>query len=54
MEGPPASGPASTVEVDHAESARAPWHFWVMVVGVVVYLGWRLVEGVLWVLRSWF
>ncbi|MDZ7677305.1 MAG: hypothetical protein U5K29_01995 [Acidimicrobiales bacterium] len=54
VDGPAAPGPSGTVGVDHAESAKAPWHFWVMVVGVVVYLGWRLVEGLLWVLRSWF
>lgn len=28
---------------------RAPWHFKVLVAGVVGYLGWRLVEGVIWV-----
>lgn len=29
-------------------SSKAPWHFWLMVVALVVYLGWRLVEGVIW------
>jgi hypothetical protein len=29
---------------------RAPWHFWVMVVALVLYLGWRLAEGALWVI----
>ena len=24
----------------------APWHFWLVVVMAVVYLGWRAVEGV--------
>lgn len=27
---------------------RAPWHFWMMVVALVAYLGWRLIEGVVW------
>ncbi|MCP4228498.1 MAG: hypothetical protein GY929_19560 [Actinomycetia bacterium] len=27
---------------------RAPWHFWVMVVALVGYLGWRLVDGIIW------
>ena len=29
---------------------KAPWHFWVMVVALVLYLGWRLIEAGLWVL----
>jgi len=28
--------------------ARAPWHFKVIVVGSVVYLGWRLYQGISW------
>ncbi|MBK5221515.1 MAG: hypothetical protein JJE52_01285 [Acidimicrobiia bacterium] len=35
------------------DEPRAPWHFWVMVVGVVLYLGWRLVELVMWAVRNW-
>jgi hypothetical protein len=27
-----------------------PWHFWVVVGALVLYLGWRAVEGVLWVI----
>lgn len=30
--------------------ARVPWHFWVLVVAVAVYLGWRVVQGVGWLL----
>lgn len=30
-------------------AAEVPWHFKLMVVLVVLYLGWRLVEGVAWV-----
>jgi hypothetical protein len=30
--------------------ARVPWHFWVLVVAVAVYLGWRVVQGVEWLL----
>ncbi len=30
------------------ERDRVPWHFWVLVVAVVAYLGWRLVELVIW------
>lgn len=28
---------------------KVPWHFWVMVAAVALYLGWRLVQGILWV-----
>ena len=31
-----------------AAPQRAPWHFWVMVVALVAYLGWRLVQGIVW------
>lgn len=27
-----------------------PWHFWVLLVALGLYLGWRVVQGVLWVL----
>ncbi len=39
---------ATELEPEAEEEFKAPWHFWVMVVGVVVYLGWRLVEGLSW------
>ena len=28
--------------------ATAPWHFWLVVAMATVYLGWRAVEGVVW------
>lgn len=28
--------------------ARAPWHFKVIVVGTIGYLGWRLYQGIEW------
>lgn len=31
-------------------SARAPWHFWVLLIALVIYLGWRLIEGIFWVI----
>jgi hypothetical protein len=38
---------------DDDAGVSAPWHFWVMVAGVVVYLGWRLVEGIIWAVENW-
>ncbi|CAN5513532.1 hypothetical protein BH20ACT2_BH20ACT2_17190 [soil metagenome] len=29
-------------------AAKAPWHFWLLVVAVVAYLGWRALQGVAW------
>ena len=31
--------------------ARAPWHFKLLVVAAVIYLGWRLIQGIQWVIR---
>jgi len=28
----------------HEEDTRAPWHFWLVVVATVVYVGWRIVQ----------
>jgi hypothetical protein len=30
------------------QEARTPWHFKLLVVAVVLYLGWRLVQLVMW------
>lgn len=27
---------------------KIPWHFWLMVVALVLYLGWRAIQGVEW------
>lgn len=29
------------------EEVRAPWHFWLVVVATVAYVGWRIVQLVL-------
>jgi hypothetical protein len=31
-----------------APRARAPWHFWLLVAAAALYLGWRAVQGVVW------
>ena len=38
---------ADTAAVD-PDLKSVPWHFWLLLVAVVVYLGWRLVQGVGW------
>jgi hypothetical protein len=28
-----------------------PWHFWLLVIALAIYLGWRVVQLVLWLFR---
>ena len=42
-------GPADKSE--ESEGRVVPWHFWVLVVALVIYLGWRLIQGIGWVSR---
>jgi hypothetical protein len=45
--GPPEDGG----EEEQSRQARAPWHFKVLLVGTVVYLGWRLYQGIGWLVH---
>jgi hypothetical protein len=33
---------------DDPADPKVPWHFWLLLVAAVVYLGWRLVQGIMW------
>jgi len=44
-----ADGPVRVSRMEAAREAGVPWHFWLLVAALVLYLGWRAVEGVLWV-----
>ena len=53
---PPVGGSSSEPEIsdgydDEEEElvATVPWHFWVGVVAMVVYLGWRFLQGIIWI-----
>lgn len=35
-------------EAGEKRQAKAPWHFKFILVGSVVYLGWRLYQGISW------
>ncbi len=37
---------------DGDEDTKVPWHFWVLVVALVVYLGWRLVQTIIWLITG--
>ena len=49
---PPPNARAGAVDDPAAEAAAdsksAPWHFWLMVIALTIYLGWRLVQGIMW------
>jgi hypothetical protein len=44
-------GPADEAHADDGDKRVVPWHFWVLVVALVIYLGWRLIQGIGWVSR---
>ena len=33
---------------EDTEDTKIPWHFWVLVAALVLYLGWRLLEVIIW------
>ncbi len=50
--GPGTEAPAASGRVDVAGDeppTKVPWHFWLLVVALVLYLGWRLVQAVAWI-----
>ncbi|MEM9609551.1 MAG: hypothetical protein AAGA99_19155 [Actinomycetota bacterium] len=38
-------------EQDEPAATKIPWHFWVLLTAAVVYLGWRGIEGVVWLVN---
>jgi hypothetical protein len=46
-----AEGGCPTCHEPLGEPRRAPWHFKVLVGTVAVYLGWRTVQGIEWVVH---
>ncbi len=50
------SSPAPTTSPTRTRAAhkRAPWHFYLLIIALVVYLGWRLVQGIAWVAHRYF
>ncbi|MEZ5229329.1 MAG: hypothetical protein R2710_22520 [Acidimicrobiales bacterium] len=45
-------GKVDTSDLKHPPSTKAPWHFWLMVIALVLYLGWRLIQGIIWVVQK--
>ncbi len=40
---------AEALDAD-GKQAKVPWHFWLLLVAVIGYLGWRAVEGIVWLI----
>jgi hypothetical protein len=45
------AGAEEDAGADGTQQVRAPWHFKVIVVGTVVYLAWRLYQGIGWLIH---
>jgi hypothetical protein len=45
----PTDGSCPTCGKTIAEPAKAPWHFKLLLLGVALYLLYRLVQGIVWV-----
>lgn len=48
---PDGSCPSCGAQIeDEPPSTRVPWHFWILVAAAVIYLGWRAIQGIGWLL----
>jgi hypothetical protein len=45
---------AAAATVTEDAGPKAPWHFKLMILAVALYLGWRLVQAVGWLIESVF
>jgi hypothetical protein len=36
---------------DPPKAQKVPWHFWILIVALAIYLGWRAVQGVEWLIH---
>jgi hypothetical protein len=47
--GADSSGEVAAGAAGAGEVRGAPWHFWALITATAVYLGYRLLQGVIWV-----
>jgi hypothetical protein len=46
LDDPAASAAAEVADPEAVQAAaKIPWHFWLMVAATVLYLGWRVIQG---------
>ena len=50
VSGVPASAAGATDMAEAAESTKLPWHLKLLAVSFSLYMGWRMVQGVAWLL----
>jgi hypothetical protein len=43
-------GEVDASDMKHPPKSKAPWHFWLMIIALVIYLGWRLVQFIIWII----
>lgn len=41
-----AAPPRDETEKDH----KVPWHFWILLIAVIIYLGYRAYQGIVWLI----
>ena len=49
---PDGSCPTCGAVIAEVADSRVPWHFWALIVALVVYLGWRLVQLFQWLITE--
>jgi hypothetical protein len=49
---PDGSCPTCGRMIAEPPSTRVPWHFWLLLAALVLYLGWRLVQGFQWLVAN--
>jgi hypothetical protein len=35
---------------EQPEKKKAPWHFWLLLIALAIYIGWRLVQMIGWLI----
>ena len=41
---------SSAAPREEEKEPKVPWHFWLLLIAVVLYLGWRSIQGIQWLL----
>ncbi len=49
---PDGTCPTCGAQIAEPPSTRVPWHFWLLVAALVLYLGWRLVQLFQWLVAE--
>ncbi len=47
---PDGTCPTCGAQIGDPPDTSVPWHFWLLVAGLVIYLGWRYLQGIQWLM----